>query len=113
MIPILNWMVAILASIYALLLLAYRYWFSKLQPFESTQIHTELTRFSVVIPARNEAANIKACIDSILAQDYPKDQFEIIVIDDFSEDDTAFIVKSMGHDFSNVRLLRLQSLLKQ
>jgi cellulose synthase/poly-beta-1,6-N-acetylglucosamine synthase-like glycosyltransferase len=112
MIPILNWMVAILAGIYALLLLAYRYWFSKLQPFESTQIHTQHTHFSVVIPARNEAANIKACIDSILAQDYPKEQFEIIVIDDFSEDDTAFIVQSMGHNFPNVRLLSLADYFK-
>ncbi|MEN9702477.1 MAG: hypothetical protein RIR55_1819, partial [Bacteroidota bacterium] len=96
MIHFLNWTVAILASIYALLLLAYRYWFSKLKPFESTQVHTEFTRFTVVIPARNEAPNIKACIDSILTQDYPKEHFEIIVIDDFSEDDTAFLVKAFG-----------------
>jgi cellulose synthase/poly-beta-1,6-N-acetylglucosamine synthase-like glycosyltransferase len=112
MLALLDWTVGILTTLYALLLLAYRYWFSKLQPFESAQIHTELTRFSVVIPARNEAANIKACIDSILAQDYPKEQFEIIVIDDFSEDNTAFIVKSIGHDFTNVRLLSLADYFK-
>ena len=112
MIHFLNWTVAILASIYALLLLAYRYWFSKLKPFESTQIHTEFTRFTVVIPARNEATNIKACLDSILAQDYPKEHFEVIVIDDFSEDDTAFIVKAFGHDFPNVRLLSLADYFK-
>jgi glycosyltransferase involved in cell wall biosynthesis len=112
MIHFLNWTVAILASIYALLLLAYRYWFSKLKPFESTQTHTEFTRFTVVIPARNEAANIKACLDSILAQDYPKEHFEVIVIDDFSEDDTAFIVKAFGHDFPNVCLLSLADYFK-
>jgi cellulose synthase/poly-beta-1,6-N-acetylglucosamine synthase-like glycosyltransferase len=30
-----------------------------------------ITKFSVVIPARNEAANIEACIAGILAQNYP------------------------------------------
>jgi cellulose synthase/poly-beta-1,6-N-acetylglucosamine synthase-like glycosyltransferase len=65
-----------------------------------------------VIPARNEASNIKACVDSILAQDYPPEYYEIIVIDDFSEDDTAFIVKAIGHDFPNVRLLSLADYFK-
>jgi cellulose synthase/poly-beta-1,6-N-acetylglucosamine synthase-like glycosyltransferase len=70
------------------------------------------TQFSIVIPARNEAANIKACIESILAQDYPKDAFEIIVMDDFSEDDTAFIVEALHHQYPNVHLLRLSDYFK-
>jgi cellulose synthase/poly-beta-1,6-N-acetylglucosamine synthase-like glycosyltransferase len=112
MISILDWIVAFLASTYALLLLAYRYWFGKLKSFEPDSFVTEHTRFTVVIPARNEAANIKACVDSILAQDYPEEYFEIIVIDDFSEDDTAFIVKAIGHDFPHVRLLSLADYFK-
>ncbi len=112
MIEILNWTVAILASIYALLLLAYRFWFGKLKSFEPNENINEHIHFTVVVPARNEAANIKACIDSLLAQDYPIEYFEIIVIDDFSEDDTAFIVKAIGYDFPNVRLLSLADYFK-
>jgi cellulose synthase/poly-beta-1,6-N-acetylglucosamine synthase-like glycosyltransferase len=109
MLAILDWTVGILTILYALLLMAYRYWFGKLQTFEPLKANPlgDFTKFTVVIPARNEASNIKACLDSILAQDYPMDAFEIIVIDDFSEDDTAFIVKAIGHDFPNVRLLSL------
>ncbi len=115
MLAILDWSVGILTVLYALLLMAYRYWFGRLKTFELTEKSDafEFTRFTVVIPARNEAANIKACVDSILAQDYPLDAFEIIVIDDFSEDDTAFIVKAIGHDQPNVHLLSLADYFKQ
>ena len=112
MIQMLDYFVAILTILYALLLMAYRYWFSKLSIFKPTDISAPKTQFSIIIPARNEAANIKACVESILAQDYPKEAFEIIVMDDFSEDDTAFIVEALHHQYSNVHLLRLADYFK-
>ncbi len=86
---LLDWTVAILTCLYAALLLAYRFWYGKMRVFQLNQIEAVRpgqvsTQFTVIIPARNEAANIKACVDSILAQDYPTAAFEIIVIDDFS-----------------------------
>jgi cellulose synthase/poly-beta-1,6-N-acetylglucosamine synthase-like glycosyltransferase len=112
MIQMLDYFVAILTILYALLLMAYRYWYSKLSVFKTSNIVAPSTKFSIIIPARNEAANIKACVASILAQDYPKESFEIIVMDDFSEDDTAFIVEAMHHQYSNVHLLRLADYFK-
>ena len=44
---------------------------------------------SVVVPARNEAANIDACLRALSEQTYPDDHLEIIVVDDRSTDDTA------------------------
>ena len=73
---------------------------------------TPQTKFSIVIPARNEAANIENCIAGILAQNYPSHLFELIVIDDFSEDETAKIVASLALQHSNLRLLRLQDFTK-
>ena len=73
---------------------------------------TPQTKFSIVIPARNEAANIENCIAGILAQNYPAHLFEVIVIDDFSEDETAKIVASIALQYNNVRLLRLQDFTK-
>ena len=43
---------------------------------------------SIVIPARNEALNIEKGLKSIVENNYPQDQYEIILIDDHSEDDT-------------------------
>jgi peptide/nickel transport system permease protein len=73
---------------------------------------TPQSKFSIVIPARNEAANIEACLAGILAQNYPAHLLEVIVIDDFSEDETANIVASLALQHNNVRLLRLQDFTK-
>ena len=48
---------------------------------------------SVVVPARDEAASIEACLSSILACDYPADRFEVLVVDDLSEDATPAVVE--------------------
>jgi chlorobactene glucosyltransferase len=48
---------------------------------------------SVCVPARNEERNIRACVDSILAQDYPN--FEVIVLEDRSTDATPEILRDL------------------
>lgn len=52
---------------------------------------------SVVVPARNEALDIERCLRSLTASTYP--DFEIIVVDDRSEDETAALARSVqaGH----------------
>ena len=58
---------------------------------------------SVLIPARNEQNNIEQCISSVLKQDYPN--FEVIVLDDNSEDRTAEIVDKIVKVDGRVRLI--------
>lgn len=54
--------------------------------------------FSIIIPAKNEEKNIAACLDSISAVDYPKDLYEVIVIDNGSTDRTVDIAESKNAD---------------
>ena len=54
------------------------------------------TRISVIIPARNEEQNIVSCLDSLARQTYPKDLFEVIVVDDHSTDGTATRVREFS-----------------
>ncbi len=49
---------------------------------------------SVIVPARNEAANIETCVGSLIASTYPS--FEVIVVDDDSEDDTGSLARGLG-----------------
>ena len=63
----------------------------------------EFPKVSVVIPVRNRPAGIRSCIDSLVALDYPRDRFEIIVVDDASTDETPSAVAS--YDRGSVRLL--------
>lgn len=68
------------------------------------------TAVSILIPARNEEDNILACLQSILAQNYPSSLFEIIVLDDHSTDDTAKIVVELQNE--RVKLLHLADFVK-
>lgn len=69
------------------------------------------TLVSVIIPARNEAENIGACLNSIVNQTYPQLLFEVIVVDDFSTDRTAEIVNSFAG--KNVSLVSLKDFAKE
>jgi chlorobactene glucosyltransferase len=58
---------------------------------------------SIIVPARNEEANIGPCLQSLIKQDYP--HFEIIVVDDNSEDGTARVVRGVAEGDSRLHLL--------
>jgi glycosyltransferase involved in cell wall biosynthesis len=58
---------------------------------------------SIVIPARNEAGTIAVCLASILAQEYS--DFEVLVVDGASTDQTANIVREYAQRDSRIRLL--------
>ena len=61
---------------------------------------------SVVLPIRNEARFIKACLERFLEQDYPRDRMEILVIDGSSDDETVAMVRDFQaqHPEANLRL---------
>ncbi len=64
---------------------------------------------TVLVPVRNEEANIEACIDSLLRQDYPQEHYRIVVIDDQSTDRTADIVHAIARRFQGrVSLIPVQ-----
>ena len=61
---------------------------------------------SIIIPCRNEAKYIAACLDSILACGQPLDAMEIVVADGCSDDGTPDIVKRYADKYPFIRLLR-------
>jgi cellulose synthase/poly-beta-1,6-N-acetylglucosamine synthase-like glycosyltransferase len=88
------WWVALLVLIflaYIFLILVYH------QGFERTLVIPNETRghtsVSIVIPVRNESANIAALLEDIKEQNYPRELYEVIVVDDHSTDDTLPILK--------------------
>lgn len=60
---------------------------------------------SVVCPIYNEEKYIAKCIDSILAQDYPKDDLEVIFVDGMSTDRTREIVAEYTAKYPFIRLI--------
>lgn len=68
------------------------------------------TKITVLIPARNEANNIAACLQAILKQNFPKSLLQIIVIDDHSTDKTVEIIKNINNP--SVTILKLADAIK-
>lgn len=92
---------------YAFLLQFYhRSWKQQPEDGPTPSGYTPVTAISVLVPARNEEGNIGYCIKSLLAQDYPQQLLDIIIIDDHSEDSTSSIVKEFEQQ--GVRLLSLR-----
>jgi len=61
---------------------------------------------SVVICARNEEENLKKNLEHILNQDYP--DFEVIVVNDCSNDDSEWVLKELKERYSNLNVVTLK-----
>jgi exopolysaccharide biosynthesis polyprenyl glycosylphosphotransferase len=61
------------------------------------------TQISVIIPTYNNADILPACLEALLAQEYPHDKYEIIVVDDGSTDHTSEVVSQFTDSIPVVR----------
>ena len=73
----------IIIFIYCLAIIALIYGFTKVNSFEYLGLKPK-TKFSIVVPFRNEAENLPKLLDSFSKLNYPMDFFEVILVDDFS-----------------------------
>lgn len=60
---------------------------------------------TVIIPCRNEEKYIGKCLGSIIANDFPKNKLEVLVVDGRSEDRTREIVEKYTKQYSFIKLL--------
>lgn len=60
---------------------------------------------SILVPCRNEVQFIGQCLDSILANDFPNDQLEIMVLDGMSEDGTRHVVEGYVRNHPFLKLV--------
>ena len=64
----------------------------------------ELPRVSVIVPARNEEEHLGACLRALRDQEYPGD-WEVVVVDDRSEDATGEIVRGQADSWERLKLV--------
>lgn len=60
---------------------------------------------TVIMPVRNEAAFITRSVSAVIAQDYPRERMEILIVDGMSTDDTRRMVKALEGRYTNLRLI--------
>ncbi|MCC6760926.1 MAG: glycosyltransferase [Chitinophagaceae bacterium] len=98
--------IILLAVAYAALVLWYKSAWQSLPLYPQVPSDFQpATTVTVLVPARNEAANIAACLKSLVAQRFPASLLQIIVLDDASEDETAAIANSIAHQHAFVQVI--------
>jgi chlorobactene glucosyltransferase len=72
----------------------------------SPPLPEDAPRIAVIVPARDEEANIGTCLQSLAVQDYPTGCLRVLVVDDHSADATAAIVRGLAARHPQIALLQ-------
>jgi len=79
------------------------FWLSK--PKSISQIASTERKVSIIICAKNEAQRLQRHLIAVLEQDYPKDWYEVLVVDDGSTDDTLLVLRELQQKYPQLQIL--------
>lgn len=98
-----------LSVIYLYVILLFKKGWNKIEPYRDTQPdHGKYIFVSVIVVLRNEEDNFYELIGSIKNQNYPKSFFEVILVNDHSNDDTLKLIQKTCHEDSLFRYIDLE-----
>lgn len=66
-------------------------------------------KLSIIVPVYNVEAFLKKCVDSLLAQDLPKEDYEVILVDDGSTDGSGALCDTLAAEHGNIRVIHQQN----
>ena len=97
----------IIFSIYYIFVLLIFYGWKNISKLYANNDSTDFPFASVIIAVRNEEKNIPTLMNCLSNQSYPKNSFEVILVDDYSEDDTVKVIKNaISNGLENVHILK-------
>lgn len=68
----------------------------------------KMNKISIIIPARDEEKNIEGILETVLTQNYPKEMYEVIVVNDRSTDKTREIAESYLTKYENLKVINIE-----
>ncbi len=93
----------LIVTVYAVQATLWLYWWQKLPCFSS--LNSGFTPISVVVAFRNEEKNMVQLIAALRDQRFPPHLFEVILVDDYSNDNSAVIAAETIKDLNNFRCI--------
>jgi glycosyltransferase involved in cell wall biosynthesis len=96
----------IIIFIYCLAIIVLIYGFTKVNTIEYIAL-TPKTKFSIIVPFRNEAENLPILLASLSKLNYPMELFEVILVDDESEE--SFKISSLKFKVSIIKNIRVSN----
>lgn len=103
--------VLVFAALYLILIAAFTFGLYNLKEKFYYFNKKNIVKVSVLIAARNEEKNIFKLLQSLYNQNFPKEFYEIIIVDDHSEDNTKKIIEDFinNHKDINIKVLDAES----
>ena len=95
----------ILLIVYVIILLYLRRAWRKITVINLISNDVVNRNFSMIIPFRNEAENVEKLLTSLRRLDYAVSDYEVILVDDFSEDNSCNIIQSIISKTDNIKLI--------
>ena len=92
--------------LYSLVIIILIYGFTKVNTTDFIGLAPK-TKFSIVVPFRNEAENLPLLLASLSQLEYPMDLFEVILVDDESQDE--FTIQSLKFKVSVINTIRISN----
>jgi cellulose synthase/poly-beta-1,6-N-acetylglucosamine synthase-like glycosyltransferase len=71
--------------------------FARIKKLEPRRLEKNVSKISIIIPVRNEAENILKCLDTLINQNYDKSDFELIIVNDHSIDNTENVLNAFAN----------------
>ncbi|MEM8584864.1 MAG: glycosyltransferase [Bacteroidota bacterium] len=104
MTAIIGLIIIVLVGVYLLFQLTHLlFWWKVAATVDKPESGEAWPTVTLIVAARNEAKHLPFLLKDLKALDYPSDALEIVVVDDFSSDDTAAIARK----FEGIRVLQL------
>ncbi len=94
------------AAVLLVQLIYYWFIFSRLAFYRKKTVSDRNKPLSVIICAKNEYLNLKKHLPLILEQDYP--DYEVVVVDDASEDETQYLLKEMCEKYPHLKVINFK-----
>ena len=95
--------------VYAILIIQLIFGFNKVKSFEVTNVSPK-TAFTIVVPFRNEEKNLNWLLQSLSQLNYPISLVQIVMVDDFSKDNSTFIYNKWRLNHQEVDTTLLENL---
>lgn len=92
-----------ITAIYLCLIGSFVYGFDKVSVFNPSD-DERISKFSLIIPFRNESEHLKNLIRSISELNYPESHFEVLLINDDSEDNSVSVIEKLKHQYKSLDL---------
>ena len=90
----------LITFLYCIIIILFFIGFDLVKPFHLNK-NESTTTFSILVPFRNEATEISNLLESISKLQYPKDKYELIFINDESDDDSVAIIEKFFANTQN------------